>query len=264
MGISFFCHAAIFALLILISGYPGCEKEAFSAGAIQVDLVSLPADTDSGKTMSSAEIPPSSADKVSKKAPAFEKPKRLSRPVVRVSEKKQTETVKRSLKKKTFDPGQIVSKSLDRIQQKVDQEKSADESLSQALSRLRSEVEKKQQGGGKAGSGSPGGDKSRRKLDPIEIYKLEIRYHILENWVYSRQLAGDEKGLRTVIGIDIDQDGSITDIWYDRRSENEYFDESARRAVLKSDPLPALPQGYSSYTVGLEFTPSDLINDSGS
>ncbi|MFP4446474.1 MAG: energy transducer TonB, partial [Desulfosudaceae bacterium] len=130
------------------------------------------------------------------------------------------------------------------------------DSLSEALSRLRRQVdegEAREGGGGTGGQGAP-----RDRLTALDIYKLEIRYHILENWVYSRRLAGKDQDLKAAIGITIAADGKITDIWYDRRSGNQYFDESAYKAVLKSDRLPALPEGYETYTVGLEFTPSDI------
>ena len=112
-------------------------------------------------------------------------------------------------------------------------------------------------GGGGVSGGRPGG-RSAKELEAIEIYKLEIRYHILRNWVFSSQLARTEDPLKAVIGITIAADGRITDTWFDRRSGNDYFDNSAYKAVLKSNPLPKLPEGFKDYTVGLAFTPSDL------
>ena len=46
--------------------------------------------------------------------------------------------------------------------------------------------------------------------------------------------------------------------WFKDRSGNSYLDDSAYRAVMKSNPLPPLPRGYNAYTVALVFTPSGL------
>ena len=41
---------------------------------------------------------------------------------------------------------------------------------------------------------------------------------------------------------------------------NPHLDESARKAILKSNPLPSLPEEYhrSFFTIGMIFTPSGL------
>ncbi len=255
VGISLACHAAVFLLMIIFSGFPGCDSRTVSEGVIRVDLVSLP-DAGEGRPAAPAAASRSSAPKqAAAKAPLFEKPADGPEPVVGVSDKKGPARVKTSLKKKTFDSQQILQESLDSLQEKVDTGEEPD-SLSEALSRLRRQVdegEAREGGGGTGGQGAP-----RDRLTALDIYKLEIRYHILENWVYSRRLAGKDQDLKAAIGITIAADGKITDIWYDRRSGNQYFDESAYKAVLKSDRLPALPEGYETYTVGLEFTPSDI------
>ncbi len=56
------------------------------------------------------------------------------------------------------------------------------------------------------------------------------------------------------------QNGKIKDIWFEKKSGNSYFDESAFKAVKKSDPLPKLPKEYFKpyYNLGLIFTPSGL------
>ena len=259
MGISLAGHAAVFLFMILFSGFPGCDSRTVPEGVIRVDLVSLP-DTGDGRPAPPAAASRSSAPKpAAAKAPLFEKPAQGPEPAVSVSDKKRSDRVKTSLKKKTFDSQQILQDALDSLKEKVDKKETPDP-LSEALSRLRRQVDEEGAGGGgkAGGQGAP-----RDRLTALDIYKLEIRYHILENWVYSRQLAGKDQDLKAAIGITIAADGRITDIWYDGRSGNRYFDESAYKAVLKSDPLPALPKGYETYTVGLEFTPSDIPDGQG-
>ena len=92
----------------------------------------------------------------------------------------------------------------------------------------------------------------------IFAYQQEISYHVKKNWVFSDVLAGDRKDLECRIMIKINKDGTITDLYYEQRSGNRHLDESARLAILKSDPLPPLPKGYQLYNVGLIFTPSGL------
>jgi len=60
--------------------------------------------------------------------------------------------------------------------------------------------------------------------------------------------------------VKIMKDGKIRDIWFERRSGNAYFDDSAFKAVKKSDPLPPLPQGFSEpfYKVGFRFNLFEL------
>jgi len=52
----------------------------------------------------------------------------------------------------------------------------------------------------------------------------------------------------------------MTDIYLEKRSGNTYFDNSALRAVTKSNPLPSLPEWFreSSLDVGIRFHSSEL------
>jgi colicin import membrane protein len=59
--------------------------------------------------------------------------------------------------------------------------------------------------------------------------------------------------------IKILKSGQIRDIWFETRSGNRFLDESALKAVKKSNPLSPLPRGYNTYDVGLIFTPSGLM-----
>ncbi|MFW5989084.1 MAG: energy transducer TonB [Desulfosudaceae bacterium] len=291
VGVSFAFHAMVLTMMLVMSGFSGCEKETAADDVIRVDLVSFqdsgseagPIATDNGSVSSTAPSRDPGRDKTAAKKPVFKKPAHIPEPVVSVSEKKSPADKKSALKKETFDSEEIVSKSLDRLKQQVDKGEDPDSSFTKALSRLREEVEDRPRqvrvsgqddgrgdargdGRGDArvdGNGGDGNGGGGNNLSPIDIYKLELRYHILENWVYSEQLAGKAEDLKTTLGITIAEDGSITDVWYDERSGNRYFDESVYKAVLKSDPLPALPQGYSDYTVGLEFTPSDALTGRG-
>ena len=94
----------------------------------------------------------------------------------------------------------------------------------------------------------------------INIYKTEILYYIQKNWSYNPQLSGNQQDLVALLGMKIMPDGEIREVWFDQHSGNSYFDETARKAVLKSTPLPPLPEGLNETFLiqGLRFTPSGL------
>ena len=252
MVISLGCHIILMACLLVLSGFNGCQSRSFSSRVIDVDLVSLP-DT-GGRQAESAVSQPEEKTPATSAKKSVNVPARKATPV---EVARPTDKVKKSLKSKTFDDsGQSVENAIARLEKRVEQEPPSD-SVAKAISRLKQVEQGKQQSVAVSGGGGSTG-RTRKELEAIEIYKLDIRYHILKNWVYSSQLAGSDEKLKAVIGITIAADGTITKTWFDKRSGNEYFDNSAYKAVLKSNPLPSLPEGYKTYTVGLEFTPSDL------
>ena len=96
------------------------------------------------------------------------------------------------------------------------------------------------------------------KKRTIEIYKGEVSAKLKNNWVFSKQLAGETKGLESRLVIKILSDGSIKDIWFEKRSGNAYLDSSAYKTVMKSNPMPPLPEGFTDYHFLLGFTPAGL------
>jgi len=67
--------------------------------------------------------------------------------------------------------------------------------------------------------------------------------------------------LEAVVHVRILRNGSLTEIGFEKRSGNAYFDNSALRAVNKSNPLPPLPEWFreSSLDVGIRFHSSELM-----
>ncbi|MDP2645624.1 MAG: cell envelope integrity protein TolA [Desulfobacterales bacterium] len=189
--------------------------------------------------------------------------------------------LKKSLKKSTFKSAQVVKRAIERIEKKT--EASRPKQVEDALTRLRDKVGKggaamdrlrestshntQGQGGGipggrEQGGGIPGGrgQGGGQNFDLLGIYKLEISNHIESRWAFPEQIAGGQTGLETVLIIKIMPNGEIKNIWFEKRSGNNYFDDSAYKAIVKSNPLPPLPKGFlmSEYNVGLIFTPSGL------
>ncbi|UCE07902.1 MAG: TonB C-terminal domain-containing protein [bacterium] len=112
----------------------------------------------------------------------------------------------------------------------------------------------------KKASGKTGASSRPRTIEAIKIYQAEIQYQIQKNWSFSQLLGGRSTDLETVLAIKILRSGEIEDIWFDKKSGNNYLDESAYKAIVKSNPLPPLPKEYigSHYKIGLIFGPKGL------
>jgi len=109
------------------------------------------------------------------------------------------------------------------------------------------------------GNGGFGSILGRGDSDALRFYRENvIPDAVNKNWVFSENMTKRRFNLEAVIVIRIMPNGEITDIWFERKSGDKYFDDSAYKAVIKSNPLPALPFGYGPYKVGLRFTPSGM------
>lgn len=215
--------------------------------------------------------------------PQAQKPEpEKSADVISLSDEKPK--IKTSLKKETFKSTQAIKSVLNRIEKKVDETKpSTTDQLSSALDRIKNKVEKEEAGSGGSGSKEPASGKSSggrgssgiggsgggtggtggtggAGIQPIDFYRSLIPNHVENNWVFNEQLVGGRTDLVSVIVIKIMKNGEITDIWFEKKSGNSYFDDSVYKAVKKSNPLPPLPREYTLpyYELGLIFTPKGL------
>lgn len=267
--ISTILHLIFFAALIFVPG-PRPYKH-FSSSVINVSMVALPGQK---KMPGPGRLAGFELEK------KIAKPKKIPVPrilpeiaakadqdtskVVSVASKRKR--IKKSLKKKTFKSSRVVKSVIARVEKRV--EESRPNPVAEAIDRLRNKVasgrqEPRSETGvasfstGIAGSHGAGGKKT---LELIDIYKSQISYYIEKNWAFSKQLAGGRIDLAAVVVIRIMRNGEIKDVWFEKKSGNTYFDESAYKAVMKSNPLPMLPKGYSRpyYNLGLIFTPSGL------
>jgi len=201
---------------------------------------------------------------------------------ISISPKKKK--AKASLKKKTFRSSQVIKKAIKRIKKKSQRERPR--TVTDAIDRMRKEVQQAKPvtsatatarkdsgtgfGGTESGAGTLGrpgvsGGQLLRQLEQIDLYKLQIAYRIEKKWAFSEQLSGGRKDLEAILVIKIMSNGEIHDIWFEKKSGNNYFDDSAYKAIQKSNPLPPLPRGYLHpfYNVGLVFTPAGLNRGSG-
>ena len=219
------------------------------------------------------EPPAPKPEKVSVPEPQAHPPKpepEKSADVISLSNEKPK--IKTSLKKETFKSNQAIKNALNRIEKQVEETKPADP-LASAMDRIKSKVEKTEaatagapskgatsgQASGGGGGGGTGGT-GAAGIQPIDFYRSLVPNYIENNWVFNEQLVGGRTDLVSVIVIKIMQNGEISDIWFEKKSGNSYFDDSVYKAVKKSNPLPPLPKEYTRpyYELGLIFTPKGL------
>lgn len=274
VAVSLICHLLIFGLIV--SSPIHLSGRRTGPRIVNVSLVALPR-IQSAPAPAKAPAAKASASRAAKPAP-----KPPAKPAVSekaqvtvkksVSEKKPAATVstaptkwseKTSLKKETFKPEQAVKQAIKKIEEQTADARPS--SVAAAIEQLRGKVakesEKRALERAPADESVPGEGESGgvvRTAAEILVYQQEIAYHIRNNWVYPEQLADQQPDLEARVMIKIMADGEIDDVRFEKRSGSRYLDESAYKAVLKSNPLPPLPRGYRDYTVILGFTPEGL------
>jgi len=142
-------------------------------------------------------------------------------------------------------------------------EPNSQQQLAQAMERLASTVKEQDKsvngtGTGPVSGSGTGGGTGRKGGTPLDFYKLVLQSTIQQNWVFNEMLAGLDQNMEVRILIKILKNGEIRDIIYETRSGNPYLDQSAKRAIQRANPLPALPPGMASYDVVVIFTPKGL------
>lgn len=172
---------------------------------------------------------------------------------------------KQSLKRQTYRPADAVQEAIEKLEEVVETARPA--AVSEAIERLREAagtnpaIERLKREAARSGPPAGVSGSGRRAMELEDIYRLEIAYLVNKNWAFSESLGGAAGDIYAEVAFTVLPDGRIRDIWFDRRSGNGYLNESARRAILKSDPLPPHPKGVGRpfVTVGLRFTPQGVM-----
>ncbi len=273
-GISIFIHMIFIGTLIFMPD--STPRSRFSSGVVNVSLVSMPGKQPESGTSTQVVAKPKKETKKPPKAKISKITPPPQKPVVAPAKPKNAISLapkpkkKTSMKKKTINRPKIIENAIKQVKEKVDDSESS--SVKEAINRLKKQVKETEEaltqtpqvgrskggaGGSGSGQGSGGGP---RTLEVIKIYQAEIQYHIQKNWAFPPQLADNNFDLEAMLGIKILRNGEIEDIWFDKKSGNHNLDESAHKAIMKSNPLPPLPDEYigSSYKIGLRFGPKGL------
>jgi colicin import membrane protein len=82
---------------------------------------------------------------------------------------------------------------------------------------------------------------------------------IKQSWTMPQALM-PEKNITTIIAVKISRSGALEYADFEKRSGNRYFDESALRAVKKSNPFPPLPHWVmeKNIEIGIRFNSAEL------
>jgi len=267
-SVSLICHLIFFVISIFAPGYATDKRPSLSV--INVSMVTLPdpIKVSSPDNQRPVELKrPATVKKKTAKPEAASKtvPATVQKPVKAISIAPKKKRIKKSLKKKTFKSDRVVKSAIDQLEKKV--EKSRPDQIRQAIDRLKDQAKKNVSNDRKKyqdvkGSGIPGepGADSKKVLELIDIYRIEIAYQIQKQWAFSDQLARGQKNLEAYLALKVMPNGEIKDIWFDKRSGNSYFDESAKKAIMKSNPVRPHPTGVKKpfVNVGLRFTPEGI------
>ncbi len=256
---SLICHCILFSILVYAQTHKPKRRPA--PIVMNVSLVSLPEYTGPSRQVSKPSV---SGEKKAttkrapiKKAPAAEPsvaPKTVKKKVslkkkTYKSEKVKENTLQKLEKKIETSTSDRIAKAIDEIKAKVDKEKDRAPSKESAVQ----EPESKQLGADGAASGG-------KLAEIIDIYRMEVAIDIQQNWAFPEQLADGRSDLQTLLVFKVMPNGEIKDLFFTDRSGNNHFDESAFRAVMKSDPVEPHPKSVSEPYVqmGLRFTPEGI------
>ncbi len=264
LAVSSICHLLLFAILIFFPDRAWDRKSPPSF--INVSIVTLPT-VEKGPTL--YDKPPIEPEKHAttqkKRSTTTAKaiPVAAKKPSEAISVQKKMKKPKRSLKKKTFKTAKVVKSAIDNIEKRV--EDSRPDQITRAMDRLRDQVKKsgtaeQKKHQGETGSRTLEGTGSTQVLELIVIYQHDIALQIEKNWAFSEQLAGGRTDLVAELAFTVMPSGEISDIWFDKRSGNKYLDDSAKKAIMKSNPVRPHPSGIRKpyMTMGLRFTPKGV------
>jgi outer membrane biosynthesis protein TonB len=84
-------------------------------------------------------------------------------------------------------------------------------------------------------------------------YLVVVRNKVAGNWTPPAGLTTGGRKIRAVVYFRIGRRGELSDIRIESVSDLEFFDRSALRAVMLSDPLPPLPAGFPGGDLGVHF-----------
>jgi colicin import membrane protein len=264
VAISSIAHIMLVALVVLTPSWNSDPE--FIPSVINVQMVELP---ELGSPPASKPVSPEDS------APLVEQKKAADEPAPSVESAKKPEISvappqkisKRALKYKTFKSQKVIENALKRVEKKVDT--SPPKPLEDTIKRLREKVSKEGRPAppvdstrtrDQVGKGSVYGRGSRKEIELIDLYQLEIAFAINKNWAFADRLSGGANMAIAKLTFKVMPDGSITEVHFTDRSGNQHLDDSAYRAIIKSSPVKPHPQNLSRpyVLVGLRFTPQGV------
>lgn len=256
IALSLILHAVLFYFVFFVM--PGLSSVPRKLPPIYtVNLVTLPP-ASAGKP---APVQPKPVAKP-KPAPALEKARLVPLGPIKPKEpaKPEVKKIKKPLPEPKpapkVDSGKALNQALTRIKSKVRRKRKVEHSIDDAIARL---AERQT---ATVGTGTRTGTRGTGPVSELDSrmrdYYLVIYNIISTNWnMPPESITGPNKNLEAVYIIQVNPDGKIMKAWFERKSGQKYFDQSAVKAVRRSDPLPSLPKVFKGreIEIGLRFTP---------
>jgi colicin import membrane protein len=214
---------------------------------------------------------PAAAKPVSKPAPPAPKPAPAAKPAP--ARQKVDEVVLPAKPKelpksapKPNPPAPTAQELLDRMRAKVAQEPPPAPTAQELLDRMRARAAAQEQAAPRANApaaavdpaaGAAAASGGAGRFDPeMAAYHRKIQTMLYANWVGANQFRHQPE-LRASFEVRVQPDGRIRAVRLVRSSGNRFYDESAERAILKSEPLPNPPRG--EITLSLTFNPMEIL-----
>ena len=272
--LSLVLHSGVFSAIFLVpNSFP---SRRITGPVYEVNLVEMPVRKDPVKAAPTAPgrtVVRTSSPVVKDTTPAkrIAAPKPEDTPVVvakRIVEKKPEKPaiaptklidkavarVEKSIKPRKKDAARLINEAVARIERKVDEEKQQEDHIGSAIAKLETTQPSAPVEGP---AGAAAGTAIR-----IRLYQMKVEDRIKGNWTYPAALDGSNgsKTLEAIVLVLVKSDGSIEDYSLKTPSKNPLFDQSALKAVERSNPLPPFPEGYrkTSDEIEIKFNLKDL------
>ncbi|HYM81665.1 MAG TPA: energy transducer TonB [Candidatus Limnocylindria bacterium] len=84
-------------------------------------------------------------------------------------------------------------------------------------------------------------------------YLILVRNKIAQNWTPPTGISAGGGAVRAVVYFRITRGGQVGAVRLENSSGVEFFDRTAQRAIVISDPLPPLPLGFGGSELGVHF-----------
>lgn len=187
------------------------------------------------------------------------KPKNLKKLMAEKKKEKPKAKKKKPPSPTKVDQEKEEQKAREALAKKIEDQNQAQ--ISDALKRMQAAIVEKESAASPEGLGAGAGNGTgigKQGSDPLLLYQTVLKSIISQNWVFNDAMARMNQTLEVEVLIKILKSGEIRDITFMTKSGNQYLDESAKKAIQRSNPLPELPKGMPDYDLIVNFTPKGL------
>jgi len=173
---------------------------------------------------------------------------------------KKTDTAKKKVEQ-AKDPDKSLQDTIEEIRQRVARRGEEEKLASKGLSKEEEGGEGRTTAGSSSGGLSPGGGTGTEGGASGSLVggsKLDVYYGLVwtkikKEWALPEDLS--KANLETIIIFVIDRAGKIRKSWFEKKSGNVLYDQSAMRAIKKAEPFPPIPEELRDDTFAIRFTP---------